>query len=362
VQALVGITLSDLFKLFKENNYKIEGKYWKRVLFLFISGLINSRDRRKENNLFTNKIKDVKIKKPIFILGHWRSGTTLLHSLISKDEQFAFPNLFQVSRPHQFLFRGEMMEKRFANAKAQNRPMDNMQVTFRDPGEDESGLSVLSQRSPLISWTFPENHAYYTKFHTFEDVSEEDLTKWKENLFYFFKKLTWLYNKPLVLKSPNHTARIKILLEMFPDARFIHISRDPYTVFLSTQRLYKKMLPLTCLQTPDFALWDDNIINDYKIMYDAFFDQKDLIPEDQLCELRFEDLEKNKSVEVEKIYKKLNLGGFENLKSKIEHFEKEHKDYKKNKHLEITPELLNKINKNWIRFFSAFGYQISEQS
>ncbi|NOG44274.1 MAG: sulfotransferase [Calditrichaeota bacterium] len=356
MQALVGITLGDLFKLFKENNYKIEGKYWKRVLFLFISGLINSRDRKKEDKLFGAKIHDVKIEKPLFILGHWRSGTTLLHSLISMDEQFAFSNLFQVSRPHQFLFRGEMMEKRFAQAKAQNRPMDNMKVTFRDPGEDESGLSVLSQRSPLIGWTFPDNHSYYTKYHTFADVPNEDLERWQESLLYFFKKLTWLYNKPLVLKSPNHTARIKILLEMFPDARFVHISRDPYTVFLSTQRLYNKMLPLTCLQTPDLNKWDDNIINDYKTMYDAYFEQKSLIPENQFCEIKFEDLEENKIAAIEKIYSKLNLDNFGQLKTKIQEFDKEHKDYKKNKHIEISQDLVEKINTKWEMAFTRFGY------
>jgi omega-hydroxy-beta-dihydromenaquinone-9 sulfotransferase len=356
VQALVGITLSDLFKLLKENNFKVEAKYWKRIVFLIISGSINSRGRKKEDALFGDKIRDIKIEKPLFILGHWRSGTTLLHSLISMDEQFAFPNLFQVSRPHQFLFRDEMMEKNFANAKAENRPMDNMQVTFRDPGEDESGLSVLSQRSPLIGWTFPENHAYYTRFHTFENVPAEDLKRWQESLTYFFKKLTWLYKKPLVLKSPNHTARIKILLDMFPDARFVNIVRDPYTVFLSTQRLYQKMLPETCLQTPDLSKWDDYIINDYKTMYDAYFSQRELIPDGQLYEIKFEDFEKNKIETIEAIYKKLDIAGFENLKPKLEQFEKDHKNYQKNKHVDLSQKIIKKINREWDHVFTNFGY------
>ena len=33
--------------------------------------------------------------------------------------------------------------------------------------------------------------------------------------------------KRIVLKSPAHTARVRVLLELFPKARFVHIIRDP---------------------------------------------------------------------------------------------------------------------------------------
>lgn len=362
MEALVGITLKDLLSLLKENRNSVEAKYWRRLVFLFISGLINSRDKRKEDKLYQEHFKNVIIEQPVFILGHWRSGTTLLHNLLTLDDQFAYPNLFQVSRPHQFLFREAMVEKRFEHMKAQKRAMDNMEVTFRDPGEDESGISVMSQRSPLISWTFPNNHSYYTRFHTFANVDNKDIERWQNSLLVFFKKLTWRYKKPLVLKSPLHTGRIEILLQLFPDARFIHIVRNPYTVFKSTQKLYRKMLPKTCLQTPDFTKWDDYIIEDYKTMYDAFLGQKAKIPKKQFYELRFENLEKDKMVEIEEIYKYFKLSGFENLKTKIFSYEKKNKNFKKNIHSEINESLIGKINKTWSPFFDAFNYPLKELS
>lgn len=38
---------------------------------------------------------------------------------------------------------------------------------------------------------------------------------------------------PLLIKSPVHTARVRLVLGLFPRARFLYIHRDPYEVFQS---------------------------------------------------------------------------------------------------------------------------------
>ncbi|MEO8269188.1 MAG: sulfotransferase, partial [Aureliella sp.] len=46
------------------------------------------------------RIRETQITAPpIFILGHWRSGTTLLHEMLVGDPQFACPNTFQCFAP-----------------------------------------------------------------------------------------------------------------------------------------------------------------------------------------------------------------------------------------------------------------------
>src|SRR5687768_18104609 len=42
-----------------------------------------------------------------------------------------------------------------------------------------------------------------------------------------------------ILKSPPHTCRVPTLLRLFPDARFVHIVRDPYAVYPSTLHLWR---------------------------------------------------------------------------------------------------------------------------
>ena len=56
-----------------------------------------------ELRLLGDDIAKTEMPDPVFILGHWRSGTTLLHGLMAQDDQFAYPRIYQVSNPHSFL-------------------------------------------------------------------------------------------------------------------------------------------------------------------------------------------------------------------------------------------------------------------
>ncbi len=356
MEALIGITVKDLYKLMKENDFDIDSKYRSRLKKLFILSLMNSYGKFRERRDYGPEIAAVEVKRPVFIIGHWRSGTTLLHNLFALDQQFAYPNLFQVSKPHQCLRMETIVKEQMKQMKAEKRAMDNMEVAYNDPGEDESAVSVLSQRSPLISWVFPRNRDRYDSYHTFKNVPAEDFERWKKALTYFLKKITLRYQKTLILKSPVHTARVKILKDIYPDAKFVHISRNPYDVFRSSQRLYRKMLPLTCLQEPDFNQWDSYILENYKTMYDAYFDERPLLPDHQLYELKYEELEKDMVGEVEKIYTHFGINGFDTTRKRLEDYVEANKNYEKNNHYLIDNELKARINEAWDKAFKAFGY------
>jgi len=87
---------------------------------------------------------------------------------------------------------------------------------------------------------------------------------WKEALLQFVRKLTWKYQRPMILKSPGHTCRIRFLLELFPTARFVHIHRNPYTVFLSTKRMTEISVELMRFQRFDRQLLVERIIENYR--------------------------------------------------------------------------------------------------
>jgi hypothetical protein len=54
-------------------------------------------------------------------------------------------------------------------------------------------------------------------------------------------------DKRLVLKSPPHTARVRLLREIFPGAKFVHISRDPYEIYQSTKRVCVGVCVCACV-------------------------------------------------------------------------------------------------------------------
>jgi hypothetical protein len=236
--------------------------------------------------------------------------------------------------------------------------MDDMKIAFDSPGEDEFASAASSLRSPIIGWAFPRRVQYYDQFITFDGIPEADIARWEDAFITFLKKLTWKYNRSLLLKSPTHTGRIRLLLDIFPDARFVHLHRNPYRVFQSTRRLYKDGITRSHLQHPDNTQTDEGILQRYITMYDAFFEQRELIPDGQYCDVAFEDLEVDKIGQVSRIYKQLSLPGFEDLEPRLRHYVESISDYEKNKYPTLPERMRRRIAEVWCSGFKAWKYDI----
>ena len=91
-------------------------------------------------------------------------------------------------------------------------------------------------------------------------------------------------------------------------------------------------------------------------MYRGFKGQRDSIPADQLCELRYEDLVRDPIGQLRMIYEKLNLGDFDEVCAQMEAYAGAQKDYKTNKH-ELEPELKAEIRGRWSDYFERYGYE-----
>jgi omega-hydroxy-beta-dihydromenaquinone-9 sulfotransferase len=358
VEGLIGISFNDWRRLLAQNHFDVDLRYWRRVAHLTITSMFNSHYRRKEEELYGQAVRATQIKPPLFVLGHWRNGTTLLHTLLSKDDQFAYPNLFQISFPHCCLSREALVVKALENAPTRKRAMDNVEITFRSPGEDEAGLAMVSLCSPLLGWSFPRREHYYERYLTFRDASPQELDAFRQALTMFLKKLTVRYSRPIILKSPTHTARVRILLEMFPQARFVHVCRDPYAVFLSMGRLYEKTVPSAYLQRPPDGGVEDGILRRYATMYDAYLEDRRKIPAGALSEIRFEDLERDPVCQIEKVYRELNLPDFERAVPKLQQYVDSISGYRKNVFQPLPARVREKVAGAWGRYFKEWGYPL----
>src|SRR4029079_4090823 len=201
------------------------------------------------------------------------------------------------------------------------RPMDNIEWTMRSPQEDEFALCVMTFMSPCMGWFFPKRRDHYDRYLTFRGVDEREVKRWQATLVAYVQRLSWKYKRPLVLKSPPHTGRIRRLLEVFPQAKFVHLHRDPYAVFSSTRRMLTVNFSLHCLQrVPAPAELDEWIIRQYRAMHDAFFEERDLIPPGQYHELRFDELEVDPIGQMERVYNVLGLSEFAQVLPALEHY------------------------------------------
>ncbi len=360
MDTLLGITFDLWKKILADNQYQVDPAYFPRAIKLTFISLFNSRMKKKEEARFGPQIEQTTIEHPpIFIVGHWRSGTTLLHNLFALDDQFIYPNLYEVSNPYTFLVQEDVISRRLENRKMRKRPMDNVMVAYNSPAEDEFAINNMCLLSPIMGWSFPRREAYYDRYLTLREVAPEERRIWKSVFFTFLKKLVFRYgNRRILLKSPTHTARLSLILEMFPNARFIHIHRNPFVVFRSTQRLYRTAVPLSYLQHPIPEQTDAGIIRRYKQLYDAFFADVDLIPRENFYELSFEQLEKEPIVVLEQIYRHFHLPGFDAVLPKLERYVQSMKSYQKNVHAPLPPELRERIADQWRKCFEAWGYEI----
>lgn len=177
---------------------------------------------------------------------HVSSKRSMCH--LSVDQRFAFPNNYQALFPHAFLTM-ECLHSRFIEwFLPKRRPMDNIEWTMHSPQEGEFALCITTFKSPCIGWFFPERRDHYDRYLTLWDVSEREVEEWKSGLLAFLKRLNWKLKRPLLLKSPPHTCRIKRFLEIFPEARFVHIHRNPHVVFQSTRKMLTVNFQLHCLK------------------------------------------------------------------------------------------------------------------
>jgi len=356
---LIGFKTSSLMRLYARHLKEIPAGALPRALLLATVALFrNSANARKEKKLYAQKIKEaVPDENMVFVLGHWRSGTSHLHHLLTLDDRFTYPTVFDIYSPHAFLYTEPLLREKMKKAESEKRPMDNMRVNYDDPGEDEFALAAYCLHSPVLGWVFNRQVDYYDRFLTFENATEKELEEWKNAFFYLTKKLTVREARPINFKSPQHTARVGILAEMFPRARFVHIHRHPFDVFNSTVKLYEKTVAKMSLAPADEKVIRSQIIDRYKTMYEAYFRDVQKLPSDRIVDVSYEDLDENPHQVVEHIFDQLKLGDFEKYAPKLDAHLGEIGQYKKNTYTPVQQPWRDIILKEWSFAFKKWNYK-----
>lgn len=355
-----GCSLKDSMKLLMSNG-SIPLKHYMRIIFINTCSIVGIPFRIREYMMLNRKIKKTKLHSdPIFIIGHWRSGTTHLHNLLCQDPQFGYVTMLEASFPKCFLtnsffryFMSIMLPKK--------RPMDNMKMGVDEAQEDEMALANIFPYTLYNAWYFPKRMMeFYYKYLRFKNISPIVSKEWKKGYISLLKKTTInMDGKRLVSKNPPNTARIKFLLNLFPEAKFIHIYRNPYTVFLSTRHFYRKTMERFTFQRVSSESIEENIFKIYKDLMKTYFNEYKLIPKGNLVEIKFENLETDAIGQLKKIYSELNLSGFEKNKNRFQNYLDQIETYSKNK-FQLDNNTIKKVEQNWDFTIKKWEYGIPD--
>jgi len=292
---------------------------------------------------------------PIFILGHWRSGTTFLQELLAADERFATPTTYQCFAANHFLLTEAVVTRALWFLMPSKRPMDNVAAGWHAPQEDEFALCSMGIPSPYLRMAFPNCGEEYLDYLDMDGLDEQQLQAWQDGLLEFMRRVTLRHGKRLVLKSPTHTGRIGLLANMFPRAKFIHIVRDPYAVVASTLRLWKSLDAVQGLQLPHHHDLEGYVFRAYERMYAGLERHRGKLPENRIIDVRYEDLVENSSETLARVYQQLDLGDFDLIQPKLAEILNSKKNYQTNRHV-VDDDLVAKINHHWHHYFERYGY------
>ena len=350
-----GMLFGPWMRLLARNRFHVSPTRLPLAATITCGTVFNSLLRPVQSVFYDRYIERTQIKDaPIFILGHWRSGTTLLHELLVLDRRYTFPTTYECLVPNHFLISAWFIT-RLKFLLPAKRPMDDMVTGWDRPQEDEFALCNMGLPSPYLTMAFPNEPPQYPEYFTLEDVPPADLQRWKDGLEWFLKRVTLRDPKRIILKSPPHTGRVKTLVELFPDARFVHIVRDPYALYGSTIKLWKTLYKFQALQEPKHVGLEEYVFSCFERMYERFERDRELVDPSRFYEIRYEDLVKDPIEQMRQLYDHLALGEFETALPKLEDYFKERQEYRRGTY-QIPDDLRGEIDRRWGKYMRKYGY------
>ncbi len=295
---------------------------------------------------------------PVFIIGHWRSGTTHLHNLMSMDPALGSLRMFQTLAPDCSLATRTWLPDLLQRVMPTQRPMDEMEWPMDAPQEEEIALAKMTPYSWYLSFLFPRHAVQsFDRFVLLQGARPGVHREVARKLLHVYRVATLHEGgRRLLLKNPVNTCRIPMLRSLFPDARFVFLHRSPYEVYSSTIHLHRKILELTALQEIDETQLERNVVDLHRRVTSTYLRDRSCIPSDRLVEIGYEDLSREPLRVLEEVYDSLGLPGFDALRPAASAYLEGQRGYRKNR-FSLSDRARELVEEAWEEDFRAFGYE-----
>ena len=199
-----------------------------------VRALVN-RLRLEDLNDRHPEIAEQPVEAPVFIVGLQRTGTTLLHRLLTCEPRLRPLLSWEALNPAPFRGRRARGDRdpRMRLAEIAERGLRYLSPEFfaihpvmaHAPEED-----VLLLDMSFVSPTADATLRVPTYSAWLRDVDQRPAYRYFRRLI---QLLLWQRQGRWLGKTPHHLENLDALLEVFPDARIIHTHRDPVRVVAS---------------------------------------------------------------------------------------------------------------------------------
>ena len=293
---------------------RVSWRRWPQALVLGLSGVAVQPLAWLQSLLYGRALRQLELPfDPVIVIGHWRSGTTYLHQLLAADPQAATARNALTVAPQVALLLKPLIVPLLRRWMTATRPIDAVPWGPMDPQEDEIGLARLSFDTNMAGVAFPQEYPFHFRRCVLRS------TPGFRRQFLHFCRLTLLHEAPgkshWLIKNSAHSARVPLLLELFPKARFVLLQRDPVDSIRSLVQVKQNLADLVGLQpAPDAVRQVEETASAHRLLMQAFDAARAQIPAGQLVEVPYEALIEAPLATVERIYSELSIPGWQKAK------------------------------------------------
>jgi LPS sulfotransferase NodH len=217
------------------------------LIFMILSGMTSL-------TLFLDRIffpgfRKVEVKQPVFIIGHPRSGTTFMHKLFTQTDEMAAFQSWQILFP---AITGRIFIKPIIDFFLRRKmttliPEDTGHHVALDKVEEEELLFIHNSDTQftviLSPMGFLEDEYSHLRLHDLQpDFHRIRSAKFLKSLFQ--RHIFYTGKKQIFAQTHFSTHRVKTLMEVFPDAKFIYMHRMPEDTLPSSFSLIQNIVDL----------------------------------------------------------------------------------------------------------------------
>lgn len=298
---------------------------------------------------------------PVFIVGYWQSGHSLMHHLMAQDPQFATTSLLHCALPLCWRTVEPVARSLLRRRGSKTRYVDSLPMSVDGPQGDDLAMASLSELSIYHGYSFPRSYeTIFRRSVLWEGVSSDEMDAWKRQYQWLLQKVAWDTGRPRLLsRNAAHSGRIQQLLELFPQAKFIHLHRNPFRVYAAQEPKWRSLCGLWALQTPNVEQLVADTLRLYPLLMQRLFEARSLIPRGQYCEVRYEDLLADRIGTLRRVYAELSLPGFESLESRLAASPDAQRGQLAGHDVSLTDSQIELVQREWRLSFETLGYSLA---
>ena len=292
------------------------------------------------DRIFIPGLSGVEVRRPVFLIGHPRSGTTFLHRLLTQTNEFCVFQTWEIFVPSLVLRRivRPLIVRLVAKGKGEFLPKSSGHQGALKEIEEEELLFFHNWNTQFMSCLTPlafSDHDFGEL--VFADDQPARLQRsTMAHLKRCFQRQIYQTGKPQLVTKMNYSAmRVRALLAAFPDAKFIYIHRSPLETIPSHLTLHRNLfdrlfdmqrVPQERLQRYYQRRYQHNLAF-YQYMHELI--EQKVLPPDRFMLLNYADLLQDLTGVVQRVVEFAGLQLSPELQELIEAQSKQQTSYRR---------------------------------